>query len=180
MENTTLSIDQFKQASFKEWAMDTTREPSKSSLKAQLKEGLLLIKTEKFSPLSTFHLEFPAGTLEFHAAECVIEYRYNILKIALYQGNISLTPLATKTGQAEPIYFSAPSYFTSDQNDLEKGIFHPSLPLTKAPRQWSSYPNLIRIVNERIQFFPLPESSETVAEAKIIMEKVASSPKTSQ
>lgn len=177
MENTSLAIENFRQASFKEWTTDSLREPSKSSLKAQLKEGKILIKTDKFSPLSTFQIKFPMGTLEFHAAECVIEYRYNILKIALYRGNISLTP---QTEQAEPLYLSAPSYFTSDRHDLKQGIIGPSLPLEKAPKQWANYLDFIQIVNGRIQFFPLPEGSETVAEAKILIEKVASTPNASQ
>lgn len=177
MENTTLAIEYFRQASFTDWTISALREPSKSSFKAQLKEGKILIKTKKFSPLSTFQIEFPLGTLEFHAAECVIEYRYNILKIALYRGNISLTP---KTEQAEPIYLSAPSYFTSDHYDLKQGVIRPSLPLTKAPQEWANYPDCIRIVNQRVQFFPLPKGSERVAEAKILIEKVTSASKISK
>ena len=177
MENTRLSIEHFRQASFKDLAINTIREPSKSSFKAHLKEGTILIKTDKFSALSTFQIEFPMGILEFYSAECVIEYRYNIIKIALYRGNISLTP---KAEQAERRYLSAPSYFTSDHYDLKEGVISPKLSINKAPQQWADYPQFIRTVDQRIQFFPLPEGSETLAEAKILIEKTRFEPSKSK
>ena len=168
MENTSLSIEQFRQAAFESVTINNHREPSKSFFKARLKAGTILVKTGKFSPLSTFEIELPVGTLEFHAAECVIEYRYNILTIALYQGNISLIP---KADQGTPLLLSAPSYYTSDHYDLERGLIRPSQALTKAPQRWIHYPDFLRIVNQRVQFIPMNEGSETVAEARILIEK---------
>ena len=106
LENTQFRIQSYKQNVFQDKNIRLDREPSISNFISTLNEGSIIVKSNGLSPLSVFeiHLPTPNSILELYSVKAVISYRYNILHIALYEGNISL-----KTNDSTK-YINAPNY----------------------------------------------------------------------
>jgi hypothetical protein len=162
LENTQFKIQSFKQESFQEKDIRLDREPSKSYFICELSEGTIAVKSNALSPLSTFEIHLPDSQLELHSALCVISYRYNILHIALYEGNISL-----KTNDSIT-YINAPSYYVIDAHSLNNSIDNFDAKLSEAPTRWNSFKDYIAIENNRVIFFPDTTSSQSAAKPKLI------------
>ena len=105
------------------------REPSISNFISTLNEGTIIVKSNDLSPLSVFeiHLPIPNSKLELYSVKAVISYRYNILHIALYEGNISL-----KTNNTTK-YINAPSYYVNDDYNLANSIKNHASDLSETP-----------------------------------------------
>lgn len=162
LENTQFKIQSFKQESFQEKDIRLDREPSKSSFISELHEGTIVVKSNALSPLSTFEIHLPNSQLELHSARCVISYRYNILHIALYEGNISLKANGSVT------YINAPNYYVTDAHSLKNSLNNFDAKLSEAPVQWNSFKDYIAIEDKRVIFFPDTTSSHGAAKGKLI------------
>lgn len=162
LENTQFKIESFKQNTFQEKDINFDREPSNSYFKSYLNEGTIVVKSNILSPLSIFEIHLPDSQLELYSAEAVISYRYNILHVALYEGNISL-----KTKDSI-IHINAPSYYVIDAYRLKNSIGTDDTNLSEAPSRWNSFKDYISVENNRVIFFPSTISSQSAAKAKLI------------
>lgn len=162
LKNTQLQIQSFKQDSFADKDIRFDREPSISYFKSELNEGTIVVKSNVLSPLSVFEIHLPDCKIEFHSANGVIAYRYNILHIALYEGNISL-----KTNDSIK-HINAPYYYVNDTYNLKNSIDNTERKLSEAPSQWNSFKDYISIENNRVIFFPDTKFSQNAAKAKLI------------
>ena len=135
-----------------------------SNFISTLNEGTIIVKSNGLSPLSVFeiHLPTPNSILELYSVKAVISYRYNILHIALYEGNISL-----KTNDSTK-YINAPSYYVSDDYNLANSIKNHDANLSETPTRWNAFKDYISVENDSVIFFPSTSSSESAAEAIII------------
>ena len=164
LENTQFRIQSFKQNIFQEKNIRLDREPSISNFISTLNEGTIIVKSNDLSPLSVFeiHLPIPNSKLELYSVKAVISYRYNILHIALYEGNISLkTHNTTK-------YINAPSYYVNDDYNLANSIKNHTSNLSDTPAQWNAFKDYISVENDSVIFFPSTTASDCAAEAKLI------------
>ena len=164
LENTQFRIQSFKQNIFQEKNIRLDREPSISNFISTLNEGTIIVKSNDLSPLSVFeiHLPIPNSKLELYSVKAVISYRYNILHIALYEGNISLkTHNTTK-------YINAPSYYVSDDYNLANSIKNHTSNLSDTPARWNAFKDYISVENDSVIFFPSTTASDCAAEAKLI------------
>ena len=164
LENTQFRIQSFKQNIFQEKNIRLDREPSISNFISKLNEGTIIVKSNDLSPLSVFeiHLPIPNSKLELYSVKAVISYRYNILHIALYEGNISLkTHNTTK-------YINAPSYYVSDDYNLANSIKNHASNLSDTPARWNAFKDYISVENDSVIFFPSTTASDCAAEAKLI------------
>ena len=164
LENTQFRIQSFKQNIFQEKNIRLDREPSISNFISTLNEGTIIVKSNDLSPLSVFeiHLPIPNSKLELYSVKAVISYRYNILHIALYEGNISL-----KTNNTTK-YINAPSYYVSDDYNLANSIKNHASNLSDTPAQWNAFKDYISVENDSVIFFPSTTASDCAAEAKLI------------
>ena len=164
LENTQFRIQSFKQNIFQEKNIRLDREPSISNFISTLNEGTIIVKSNDLSPLSVFeiHLPIPNSKLELYSVKAVISYRYNILHIALYEGNISL-----KTNNTTK-YINAPSYYVSDDYNLANSIKNHTSNLSDTPARWNVFKDYISVENDSVIFFPSTTASDCAAEAKLI------------
>ena len=164
LENTQFRIQSFNQNVFQDKNIRLDREPSISNFISTLNEGTIIVKSNGLSPLSVFeiHLPIPNSKLELYSVKAVISYRYNILHIALYEGNISL-----KTNNTTK-YINAPSYYVSDDYNLANSIKNHASDLSETPTRWNLFKDYISVENDSVIFFPSTTASECAAEAKLI------------
>lgn len=164
LENTQFRIQSFKQNIFQEKNIRLDREPSISNFISTLNEGTIIVKSNDLSALSVFeiHLPIPNSKLELYSVKAVISYRYNILHIALYEGNISL-----KTNNTTK-YINAPSYYVSDDYNLANSIKNHASNLSDTPDRWNAVKDYISVENDSVIFFPSTTASDCAAEAKLI------------
>ena len=164
LENTKFRIQSFKQNIFQEKNIRLDQEPSISNFISTLNEGTIIVKSNDLSPLSTFeiHLPIPNSKLELYSVKAVISYRYNILHIALYEGNISLESNNTTK------YINAPIYFVNDDYNLANSIKNHASNLSETPTLWNAVKDYISVENDRVIFFPSTTASDCAAEAKLI------------
>ena len=164
LENTQFRIQSFKQNVFQDKNIRLDREPSFSNFISTLNEGTIIVKSNGLSPLSVFeiHLPIPNIILELYSVKAVISYRYNILHIVLYEGNISL-----KTNDSTK-YINAPKYYVSDDYNLANSIKNHDANLSETPTRWNAFKDYISVENDSVIFFPSTTSSESAAEAKLI------------
>ena len=164
LENTRFSFESFKQNTFQEKNIRLDREPSISNFISKLYEGTIIVKSNDLSPLSVFeiHLPIPNCKLELNSVKAVISYRYNILHIALYEGNISL-----KTNNTTK-YINAPNYYVNDDYNLANSIKNHASNLSETPKRWNTVKDYISVENDSVIFFPSTTASDCAAEAKLI------------
>ena len=164
LENTQFRIQSFKQNIFQEKNIRLDREPSISNFISTLNEGTIIVKSNDLSPLSVFeiHLPIPNSKLELNSVKAVISYRYNILHIALYEGNISL-----KTNNTTK-YINAPTYYVNDDYNLANSIKNHASNLSEIPARWNLFKDYISVENDCVIFFPSTTASDCAAEAKLI------------
>ena len=162
LENTQFSIQSFKQDTFTDKNVSFDREPSISSFKSTLEQGTIVVKSNILSPLSIFEIHLPDSNLELYSAVAVISYRYNILHIALYEGNISLKSDNSIT------HINAPSYYVIDSYNLKNSIDNYDADLSEAPSQWNLLKDYIYVENNRVIFTPEERSSQSAARARLI------------
>ena len=162
LENTEFKVLSFKQDSFQDKDIRFDREPSISYFNSQFNKGTIVVKSNVLSPLSVFEISLLDSKLAFHSATCVISYRYNILHIALYEGNISI-----KTNDSIT-YINAPSYYMNDAYNLKNSLENYDADLSEVPYRWNSFKDYISVENSRVIFFPDTASSPTAAKAKLI------------
>lgn len=162
-ENTQFKIQSFEQEPFLEKDIQFDREPSKSNFKGYLSKGTIVVKTNLLSPLSDFEIILPNGKLELYSAICVISYRFNILHIALYEGNISLKINDSIT------HINSPNYYVNDAYNLKNSISNYSSKLSKAPAKWKLFKDYISVENNRVVFLPETTASKNVAKAELII-----------
>lgn len=164
LENTQFRIQSFKQNIFQDKNIRLDREPSISNFISTLNEGTIIVKSNDLSPLSVFeiHLPIPNSKLELYSVKAVISYRYNILHIALYEGNISL-----KTNNTTK-YINAPSYYVNDDYNLANSIKNHTSNLSDTPARWNAFKDYISVENDSVIFFPSTTASDCAAEAKLI------------
>lgn len=162
LESTQFSIQSFQQDTFTDRDVRFDREPSISNFKSTLDEGTIVVKSNIISPLSIFEIHLPDSKLELYSAIAVISYRYNILHIALYEGNISL-----KSNNSIK-HINAPSYYVIDSYNLKNSIDNYDADLSEAPSQWNLLKDSISVENNRVIFTPEERSSQSAAKAKLI------------
>ena len=162
LESTQFSIQFFQQDTFTDRDVRFDREPSISNFKSTLDEGTIVVKSNIISPLSIFEIHLPDSKLELYSAIAVISYRYNILHIALYEGNISL-----KSNNSIK-HINAPSYYVIDSYNLKNSIDNYDADLSEAPSQWNLLKDSISVENNRVIFTPEERSSQSAAKAKLI------------
>ena len=162
LESTQFSIQSFQQDTFTDRDVRFDREPSISNFKSTLDEGTIVVKSNIISPLSIFEIHLPDSKLELYSAIAVISYRYNILHIALYEGNISL-----KSNNSIK-HINAPSYYVIDSYNLKNSIDNYDADLSEAPSQWNLLKDSISVENNRVIFTPEERSSQSTAKAKLI------------
>ena len=164
LENTQFRIQSFKQNIFQEKNIRLDREPSITNFISTLNEGTIIVKSNDLSPLSVLeiHLPIPNSKLELYSVKAVISYRYNILHIALYEGNISLESNNTTK------YINAPIYFVNDDYNLANSIKNHASNLSETPTRWNLFKDYISVENDRVIFFPSITPSDCAAEAKLI------------
>lgn len=148
LENSDLTISNFTQKVSQTKYDTLLREQGNSYFKGLLNEGKLVLITQKFAPSTEFLIETPHSKIEFNVAKCIIKYRYKILSIWLFEGNISLADKQTES----IIHLNAPTFFTIDSLQLKN-----NLPGSENILKYESdYINLIsraEIENERVAFF---------------------------
>ena len=127
LENTQFSIQSFQQDTFTDKDVRFDREPSISNFKSTLHEGTIVVKSNIISPLTIFEIHLPDSKIELYSAIAVLSYRYNVLHIALYEGNISL-----KSNNSIK-YINAPSYYAIDSYNLKNSIDNYDADLSEAP-----------------------------------------------
>lgn len=162
LENTQFSIQSFQQDTFKDKDVCFDREPSISNFKSTLDEGTIVVKSNIISPLSVFEIHLPDSKLELYSAIAVISYRFNILHIALYEGNISL-----KSNNSIK-HINAPRYYAIDSYNLKSLTGNYDADLSEAPSKWNSLKDSISVENNRVIFFPEERSSQGAAKAKLV------------
>ena len=164
LEKTQLRIKSFNQKLFQDKNIRLDREPSVSNFIGELNVGTIVVKSNDLSPLSIFeiHLPIARSKLELYSVEAVISYRYNILHIALYEGNISL-----KTNNTTK-YINAPSYYVNDDYNLANLIKNHPSNLSETPTRWNIFKDYISVENDSVIFFPSTTASDCAAEAKLI------------
>ena len=164
LENTQFRIQSFKQNVFQEKNLRLDREPSISNFVSMLNEGTIIVKSNDLSPLSVFEIHLPIlnSKLELYSVKAIISYRYNILHIALYEGNISL-----KTNNTTK-YINAPSYYVNDDYNLANSIRNHTSNLSETPKRWNAVKDYISVENDSVIFFPSSTASDCAAEAKLI------------
>ena len=164
LENSQLRIKSFNQKLFQDKNIRLDREPSVSNFITTLNVGTIVVKSNDLSPLSIFeiHLPIARSKLELYSVKAVISYRYNILHIALYEGNISL-----KTNNTTK-YINAPSYYVNDDYNLANLIKNHPSNLSETPTRWNVFKDYISVENDRVIFLPSTTVSDCAAEAKLI------------
>ena len=162
LENTQFSIQSFQQDTFKDKDVCFDREPSISNFKSTLDEGTIVVKSNIISPLSIFEIHLPDSKLELYSAIAVISYRFNILHIALYEGNISL-----KSNNSIK-HINAPRYYAIDSYNLKSLTGNYDADLSEAPSKWNLLKDSISVENNRVIFFPEERSSHGAAKAKLV------------
>ena len=162
LESTEFSIQSFQQDTFTDKDVRFDREPSISNFKSTLDEGTIVVKSNIISPLSIFEIHLPDSKLELYSVIAVISYRYNILHIALYEGNISL-----KSNNSIK-HINAPSYYVIDSYNLKNLIDNYDANLSEAPSQWNLLKDSISVENNRVIFTPEERSTQSAAKAKLI------------
>ena len=111
------------------------------------------------------YLPIPNCKLELNMVKAVISYRYNILHIALYEGNISI-----KTDNSIQ-YINTPGYYAIDRFNLKNSIKPETLNLSDTPDRWNAFKNYITVEHSRIIFFPDTSTSKSASEAKLVISK---------
>ena len=164
LENSQLRIKTFNQKLFQDKNIHLDRVPSVSNFITTLNVGTIVVKSNDLSPLSIFeiHLPIARSKLELYSVKAVISYRYNILHIALYEGNISL-----KTNNTTK-YINAPSYYVNDDYNLANLIKNHPSNLSETPTRWNVFKDYISVENDRVIFLPSTTVSDCAAEAKLI------------
>ena len=104
-ENTTLSIDRFKQKTFDATRASVLRESSNSQMELTLDEGSFYFNADQMAALSQFKIKLPIGSLEFKKVSVGIHVSRNETTIQLIEG--TLTYRYNTSSQNE--YFIAPS-----------------------------------------------------------------------
>lgn len=164
-ENTALRIEGFKLKSAAESVSKDDYKPLSSSFVSELKEGTLSIKINKLSPLSVVQVKVPNGLFEFSEAECVIEYSHDILKIAVFKGNLSF-----KFGEdSKTLYLNESHYYETDAYHIEQGIIEPYLTIEAAPEDWAQLNQFIVYDHKRVLFPAQGDHAHPNALGKIII-----------
>jgi hypothetical protein len=164
-ENTVLRIADFKLKSSAESLSKDDYKPLSSSFVCELKEGTLSLKIDKLSPLSVVQVKVPNGLFQFSAAECVIEYSHDILKIAVFKGNLSF-----KFGEdSKTLYLNKSHYYETDAYHIEQGIIEPYLTIEAAPEDWAQLSQFIAYDHKRVIFPAQGDHAHPNALGKIII-----------
>jgi hypothetical protein len=162
-ENTQFRIQSFKQNPFENADVGFDREPSNSYFRSFLTEGTIFVESNILSPISVFEINLPECKLELYSVKCVISYLFNILHIALYEGNISLKKNDSIT------HINAPTYYSNDNYSLKNSINTYATKSPEMPTQWDSFKEYISIENNRVLFFSDASSSQSAAKAKLVI-----------
>ena len=164
-DNTSLLIEDFKLKASNDTLTKTHYKPLSSSFVSNLKGGTLSIKTNKLSPLSTVQVKVPNGLLELSAAECTLSYNHDILRIAVFKGNLSF-----KFGKdPKTLYLNAPLYYETDAYHIEQGIIEPYANIEDVPKEWAKLNHLIVYENTRTLFPANGDHAHPLAQGKIII-----------
>ena len=179
LENSRLTIKEFSQEPFESNPISNQSEPSSSNLWGILDYGSIALKTTKQSPLSSFIIEFPNIKLEFYSADCLISYDHDILKIALYKGNIHAKFINT----AKSFYLRDSCYYETNVISMDLEIVESIKPLDQANAKWSEYIEFLNYDHNRVYFKPLSTKDTSIAKGMILIpdtyfKKPFESPKT--
>ena len=165
--NTSFFIEDFKLKASTDTLIKTDYKPLSSSFISNLEGGTLSIKTNKLSPLSTVQVKVPNGLLELSAAECTLSYNHDILRIAVFKGNLSF-----KFGKdPKTLYLNAPLYYETDAYHIEQGIIEPYAKIENAPKDWAQLNRQIVYENTRTLFSANGDHAHPLAKGKIIIPK---------
>lgn len=167
LEGSEFKINFFKQSPFSKKDVNFNSEPSNSFFLSELVSGTLAVHSSKLSPLSTFEIHIPFGILKLHMAKCVISYRYNLLRIALYDGNITMVLNDTIH------YLNSPCYYINDIYNLSESKSSYLKYSKQFPTEWEYLNNLINIEKNRAVFLPEIKTSSRVAKPELIKPKVS-------